>query len=434
MSPNILLRSVVTRLMFIYTLFCTVNVAGQTFRTTAINIEDSRIIVNKLSDSNSDVIDITKFIKQGCNSVSREIINNDQSIEIRYDSLSQSTLKKIENSLINLIINLNEKLSPLSTPSIVLYLLKFDEPPANYRFVESSGKSLYPIVFLYKNEDELELECGSYSLFCEEIYATTTHEITHLTIYDFIDTRDKSIRWFDEGLANFIEEDLSSKFAPEVYQRKVLTTFPSVSLNRNYIRKNIWSWKLTNDIKSLSQLNTWESKWNELSLYGASGEIFRNIINYSEKQGKNYSFQNFLKYIKISAEKKPLKGEDIPTLIKKQFVVDIKTIGVLNILEKEQFISQSLIYLSSHNINDPLSKAKKYYALSILASLDSSIPDNTITTLLRVVNDPAEAEVNRNLAATALQLRKNNPLIKRILQSDNNLGKIIKSLAFESAL
>lgn len=420
--------------IFICILLSAVKVTGQTFNSTAIDIESTKIIVNKISNPNTEITDITEIVKKRCHLESNVKINSRQSLEIKYESIDELKIKKLQNSLVYLIEKLSEKLRPLSMPSIVLYLLKSDQIPQNYRFVESSGMSRYPIVFLYKNEDELDLECNSFSTFCEEIYATTTHEITHLAISSLIDTNDSSVRWFDEGLANFIEEDLSSNFAPDIYKRKLLTTFPSVSLNRSYIRQNIWSWRTTNSLESLGKLNTWESKWNELSLYGASGEIFRILFNYSDKSSKYISLNQFLEYIKEAAKNKPLRGKDVLSAIKNQFGVDLKSIGVLTNSEKEKFIERSFAYLSASDKNDPLSKAQKYWALSILASLSNQIPDTMIFSLIRIVKDPAESEINRNLAATALQQRIRYPQIKRIIQNETNLSKIIKSLTFESAL
>ncbi|MFN6963547.1 MAG: hypothetical protein ACK4S4_07255 [Pyrinomonadaceae bacterium] len=410
------------------------SVAAQTFQSTVVQIERDKIIVNKISDPSIEIVDLGEQIRTRCaNSYRVEAYGI--SGEIRFDSLGEADKESLGRLLLDLSATIRRLLSPLEVRPIVLLVCKFEQVPKNYRFVQPGVDAAFPVVLLYQDPRGLDLGCKTYSTFCEELYATTPHEITHLSLGKLVGGRESQVaRWFDEGMANYVEQEVSRVLAPVVFERKLWNTFPRVSLNRSSVRSQIWKWKPVNTVDSVGSLSTWEKKWNEMSLYGASAEVFRLVINRANGQGYENPLKLILKNVYKMAGKRSLDSEDIISIVNTTLKTDIRNLGLLTSEEKKELIKTAIEILSHPSDESSETRDRTFYALSILACLDGEVSAETIELLVSIVNNTQQPDIFRGLAATALQQRVRSGHQQEAHKFDSEFKTKLRNLTFRSAL
>src|SRR5690606_27974985 len=156
---------------------------------------------------------------------------------VRYNSEDQAALNKFTETLSGMLLYTREQLAPLRLPKVEVFLYKTSDIPRNYTFTSKKGKDSFPIVLFYGESKELDLTCSEHSQLCEFIFATVPHELAHLSLSPLIGSTATPVRWFDEGVAKFVEARVAQRFATEVWKRDCWNTFPRASLHRAETRE-----------------------------------------------------------------------------------------------------------------------------------------------------------------------------------------------------
>lgn len=385
-----------------------------------------------LSDNREKITDLTDEIKKNCsNSIRRTVREN--FIELKFQPKFANEAENLADELEKMLNEVQNILFPLKVNNLRLYLYQRDEVPINYQMTDKwRNENFYFHLIVFKDKKLLNWgECKD-NLICLGVFETIPHELTHTATSDLI--TEKRNRWFDDGLAEYVANEVLEKFSPNEYRKKIESYIPAVSLFRNDIRQNIFSWRepsvgfsLQADYKEIS---------NEIFKYGASYQIFKQIVIESEKTGLKNPLNILLTKLKERREKlgKPADSKEIISLIQQNLKVNPKTLGILDEQTQKNFVNEALKILSQNEI----SVEKKNYALYILAGIDDTqLSENWMKYLLDEIYQRKSGDENqRELAATALAIRFNNEgfdkILEHYLEENKELkGKSIKKLKRE---
>lgn len=362
------------------------------------------------SKQNSKIVDLTNIVKSESDKSSKVQINdsflnvNFQSeFRIEADGVIAATEKSIRKT--------KDILSPLSLKNVKFYLLQQDEIPANYKITdEILEKDYFLYLWVFKDKEELNLDCNLENKMCENIYAIIPHELTHGAIENL--TQGEGTRWFVEGLGNYVGAEVSRSFRPLVMDEKFEKNMPKLSLHREDIRKSLWIWDSpTNSPEKRS------SKFvrNEWYRYIASQNLVKLIIEESEKKGVKEPLTILLEELvrKQQNKKKPATSNELTEIIQDKLKVNPHEIGVLDKETQKSLVADANNILIQPNLKD----SDKYYALNVLASI-REIPLST--KVLRILIDEIYLKSNkqsfRELAATAIDIRNKQNEVDNVIQ------------------
>lgn len=371
-------------------------VKSQTVHTTAVEFKENEITVSKIS-SEGTIKDVTEQVNKVCNKEFR-FTEGSVSVVVKFNSENELAIRAFADSVSRMLKFTRDLLKPIQTPEIIIYLFKTKNIPSNYKYI--SRKNIYPVVLMYSNSEQLGLTCNEYSAICEEIFATTPHELSHISISSLIETSDNT-RWFDEGLAKYVESTVSGRFAEAVNRRDLFNTFPEAALHRSATRERLWDWKDAN-LDEVKNMDGWKVRWNTMALYGASHQLLR-LINENARETENIPPVNYLlKQMKSAAGEKPLSSTEIEKLIEQHLELKVRDLGILSPEQKKELAGKAINFLTGPYSNNADRRPEKFWALSVIVSIDEKLSDADLRLLAAVLLDEKQDAVFRHLAATAL--------------------------------
>ena len=354
-----------------------------------------------LKDNKQKVIDLTEELKTECSqSITRRVGQN--SVTIMFQPEMREQVETMADKLGNVLKEMQNILNPLSVDDVKFYILRRNEIPVNYKITEKwRGKKYYTHFTVIKDiKDSNSSDCINKTI-CANIFEVIPHELTHISVGNLIES--KKNRWFDEGLAEFVANEVTRKLSHSDYEQKIESYAPEISLFRNEIRTNIWMWGEPNLIQLFTQ--DYKETKNELFKYGAAYQIIKQTITEAENNGIKEPLNLLLGKIKEHKEKKgkPVSSDEIIYIIQENLKINPKTLKLLDQQKQKDLINDAMNLLSQKEITIE----KKNYALNILAGIDEiEIPEKWIIFLLNEVYRQKEPdEVLRELAATAVSRR-----------------------------
>lgn len=362
------------------------------------------------SKQNSKIVDLTNIVKSESDKSSKVQINdsflnvNFQSeFRIESDGVIAATEKSIRKT--------KEILYPLSLKNVKFYLLQQDEIPANYKITdEILEKDYFLYLWVFKDKEELNLDCHLENKMCENIYAIIPHELTHGAIENL--TQGEGTRWFVEGLGNYVGAEVSRSFRPLVMDEKFEKNMPKLSLHREDIRKSLWIWDSPTNSPEKRSPKFVRNEWYR---YIASQNLIKLIIEESEEKGIREPLTILLKELvrKQQNKQKSATSNELTEIIQDKLKVNPHEIGVLDKETQKSLVADANNILIQPNLKD----SDKYYALNVLASI-REIPFST--KVLRILIDEIYLKSNkqsfRELAATAIDIRNKQNEVDNVIQ------------------
>lgn len=350
-------------------------------------------------DGQKEIIDLTSIVKDKCTETLERPAGNNL-VTIKFQKEFSKEAEKLIDTLETVINETQKILSPLKIDDLKLYILQMDDVPVNYRLNEVlQGRGFYLHFAVFKDSSDLDInDCLKNRDFCEEVLRTIPHEQTHTALTDYITK--KKTRWFEEGLANYVGNVVLEKFSVNLYENKIERLLPPVSLHRDDVRRNIFSWKEPDNFKiDRRDLS------NVIARYTATQEIITQIVQVSERKGIENPILTLLIKLKELKDKSGDKSgtKDIINLIRQNLKVEISGMGILDIKSQSDFIDEALSTLSQVEI----SEKTKEFALFILAGIEGvELSDKWVNYLLeQVFEQKTRNEYQRENAATALVVR-----------------------------
>ncbi|CAN5585882.1 hypothetical protein BH24ACI2_BH24ACI2_12540 [soil metagenome] len=383
-----------------------------------------KIEYNYITSVNEDgketkIVDLSREVHKRCNKSLKKNIGNSY-IEMKFPAELFSKAENLADSIEKSIKRTQEILFPLQIEGVRFYLLQLDEVPLSYKITdELKGQNFYLHLLVFKNKEELNLDCSDDDKLCEGIYSTIPHELTHGAVENLV--TQKNLKWFDEGLANYIGAEVSREFRPSVMQTKFKENVPKVSLHRPEIREGLWTWS---DYANKKDTYFMRNQWFK---YKASEQLLRLTIEESKKKGVENPLKVLFEELRKfrEANGKAANAEDLISIIEQRLKVIPKELGVLDNAAQKQLVEEAIKILSESNLTD----ADKYYALIILASVDEvPLSIDWLKFLLKNVYTNREKIYLQNLAATALSRRARqkefDEAVKSFLNENPNLKKL----------
>lgn len=363
-------------------------------------VKSSRIFVT-VRDNKQKISDLSQTVMGKCTQTLKKQIG-ERTVELKFQPDFVEEAKHLLTYLEKSFTKTQELLSPLKVENIKFYLLQTDEVPANYKMSEEmTDEKFFPYLFVFKDKKELALNCSANDDLCKEIFQTIPHELSHGTLSGLID---RNARWFDEGLAEYISVEVGNGFYPEVNMPRIESYVPAVSLYRNEIRQNLWSWKEF-ELKNLKKSGDLDSQ-NDYFFYGAAHQMIRLIVEKAKEQTTENPLEILFRELENSKRKKQalINSEEIIFLIQQHLKVFPKQLGDINVTEQRKLSERAIEILSQEKPEIP----KKFYALYILSGFDGiPLSEKLIAYLLDEVYKGDYNTILPNLAATALARRIN---------------------------
>lgn len=400
------------KICFLSTLFALASLPLQITAQEKVGYEF--LTAKNKNERRTKTVDLTEEAHKNCNqSLKRQIGKN--YVEIKFPVGFSSEAESILDSLEKSVKKTRDILQPLQKEGVRFYLLRLNEVPLNYKMFDVlKDENFYLHLFVFKEKRELSLECLDDDKLCKSIYSTIPHELTHGAIGDLIDH--KNLRWFNEGLCNYVGNLVSYDFTPSVAWTKFEENVPKVALHKTEIRANLWNW---NQSANKNDINAARNQWFR---YKASEQLVRLIVEESKKKGIENPLEVLfgeLKKFQVTTGK-AAKSEDLLSIIQQKLKVNPKELGVLPENAQKELVMDAVKTLSQND----LSNADKYYALIILSNIgEISLSIDSLNFLLREIYSNKEANSFRNLAAQALSIRiKQNEFdtaIEKFLAADN---------------
>lgn len=298
-------------------------------------------------------------------------------------------------------------LAPLKTPDLKIYLYKKSKDhPQSYRFkertVDSAGDLAFPVVLAYTDESELNSDCTKFNEICDVIYGTIPHEIAHISL---LYLQSGWPRWFEEGVAEYANFLVAQRFAPALAQARDNTIFPELSLNRDEIRRRIFSWRR----------DSGERKENIAAYYGAAAQIIRLVFSKSTERGYSGSCNMLFSRLRNArpGNRKRLT-EQVRSIIKDLFQVDIFELGPIDESRKLALFESAVSVLKS----EAPAETEIYGAVMTLACIDDIPLESSL--YLRLLSETRKFSNTTFLpeaAATALIRRQFEPQFNLALQT-----------------
>jgi hypothetical protein len=225
------------------------------------------------------------------------------------------------------------------------------------------------------------------------------------------------------------------KFSPFNYKKLIESYVPSVSLNREDIRHSIWSWNEA-DLNFLLRVSH-KNLSNEIYRYAAAYQIIKQAVEEAKNKGIENPLNTLLTKLKEQKDKqgKPSGSEEIIFLIQENLNVKVKAIGILDEQSQKKLGVEAIDLLSQKEITSQ----NKKYAFNILVGIDKFyLREKWLKFLLdEFYFNNEDDQVLKELAATALAMRINQPEFDMILQvylkenqklKKNSIKKVKKDL------
>ncbi|CAN5839483.1 hypothetical protein BH20ACI4_BH20ACI4_26850 [soil metagenome] len=379
-------------------------------------VEYSKISLNK--NGKIEQVDLTQEIKKKCTkSIIKKYKNN--FVELKYSSESDTEAENIFNAIEKSLNETQRILFPLNVEGIKFYLLQLDTIPSSYKIRdEIRDQNYFLFLWIFKNKNELNLECNQTDTFCENIFEHIPHELTHGAIGGFLNP--KNTTWFEEGLGIYVGKEISNKYRPLAMQEIFKQVIPEVSLHRQDIRQNLLTW---NQVSSLEKNNKFVK--NEWFRYIAAGHLIKLLVENARKNGfekpLEYLFEELIR--NRNKKGKTVNATELSSLIEQNLKVDIKRLGILNNFSQVLLIEKALNLLNKNidNVED------KNNSLIILASIEEiQLSEPWINLLLKELLLKKNSEYTRNLIATSLKIRINQPNFHDVLLNFLQENKITR--------
>ncbi|QYO67110.1 hypothetical protein [Leptolyngbya sp. 7M] len=361
---------------------------------------------------------------------------NGGNVKVRYREGNPVAIGNLANSVSKVYNTTKKLLHPLKVPNVEVFLIKLSDKPSNYRITSNRRNRYYPLVIYYSDETEIDLGCERYSQICDEVFAVLPHELTHIALAELIDPNDDIIRWFDEGVAKYVETIISKKHARSVFDRDYWNTFPEVSLSRKEIREALWNWKIPDEEEKSGCLPSWKARWNTMSLYGASGQLIRELVENRTKTPGHTSLNTILEELQASKGRGLLTSEKILAQLGRKFDLNLKALGQLSAESKTKFTADAERILNemANNGTAVENRPRVYWALSVLACLDNELSKQAIGSTIEILLDNKHPAIIHHLSATTLFKRANSNAQQRDIIYTELKEKDISIAEFDSLL
>ena len=352
-------------------------------------------ISSNSNNEQSKIIDLTEEIKKKCTeSIIKQYENN--SIEIKFPPEFAPEAENIFKALEKSLKETRQILHPLPIENIRFYLLQIEEIPSSYKIIDKiEEKPFFLFLWVFKNKDEISLSCNKTDILCESIYENIPHELTHGAIENLL--HPKNTRWFEEGLGNYVGQEVSNKYRPSVMQEKFKQVIPKVSLHRQDIQKGLFSWE-----HLLSENNRFSK--NEWFRYIAAGYLIKLLTENAKREGRKKPleilFTELINIRKVTG--KAANSNQLLSVIEQSLNTNVKNLGGLDKSTQNLLVEDALRELENKNINTEV----KNYALIILASIgDLQLSKHWLNFLLSELYLKNNSEYTKNLISTALFIR-----------------------------
>lgn len=410
------------------TKFVPVDLNAQTFSSTVVEFNDKEISVSKVSGGGR-IANITNEVNRHCKKEYR-FADNGVSVTVKYNSEEESVVRTFAHSVADMLRLTRKTLEPLDVTEIVVYLYKTDTVQTNYKYL--SRGNVYPIVQIYKEPGQLNLECVEFTPLCEEIFSITPHELSHIALSPVID-KESNKRWFDEGLAKYVESIVSARFAGAVNRRDLFNTFPVAALHRPATRNGLWDWK-ESTLNEAKNMDGWKARWETMAIYGASHQLLR-LINENARIKDNVPPVNYLlRQMRSAARKNGFSSTEIEKLIVQDLKLKLRDLGILSPEQKEELAEKAINFLTGPYSNNADRRPEKFWSLSVLACISEGLSDTVLKTIAAILLDEKQDTIFRHLSATLLIINLQNRSIK-ISDAKMKLNITnVSSEAFESLL
>jgi hypothetical protein len=338
---------------------------------------------------------ISRKKKIGCSTIE---IKTQPSLEKQADKM----LEMLEKSFVSTQEILGKD---VSLDDVRIYVLDGKQPSSGYHYALTSSYPLFQMI-LYLPREENNLDCNKQNQFCDSIFWTLPHELTHPKI-------SSETRWLEESICNLVGQKVSEKFSVAKNREIYLPLIKVLAGNEDF-RKNIFSWQKSDEVDKLILNQT--KKIAEITRYEAAYFILSQTIE--NKQNANF-FQNLIDKIIEKKRNFPwdLTLENFEEIFS-QNDVELRNFPQLSQEEKTKIAEQA---------NSDLAERKNaYYAAITLFLLKSQLSQES----LNVVIEDFIAQPQNSLAAKLLQNQINQPMVNQII-SDALKKKGLKNIEFQ---
>lgn len=381
-----------------------------------------------LVDSGSKkIVDLSKIAQRECTGLIREDIGR-SFVEIKFQPQFASEAKEILLILKKVIERTQEVLSPLQVNGVRFYLLQMADAPISYKIVLLKQDDLFLYLEAFSKQESISLDCIKYPSFCERLYKTIPHEITHPLLEDLI--AHDNTRWFEDGLAEYVGTEITRELNPNTVTREKEIS-NQATLHREEMRQQIFDWGEVNS--SVSPFNGQKEMYNESQKYEAAQQLIRLTIDESKKKGIDRPLSVLLEKLKQFKEKKrkPATREELFVLIGQHLKVDVRTLGRFDAQAQKNLVQEATEILAKEQ-NSP-NLQNKFYALNILASIDEiALSDEWIKLLSEIAYNLKEDDFIQDLAATALARRMNQSGFNAIIEKLQQTNLFLKNKKLDS--
>lgn len=373
------------------------------------------------------IVDLSKVAQRECTGLVRE--ETGQSfVEVRFQPQFASEAKETLLILKKVIEKTQEVLSPLQVNGVRFYLLQIADAPKSYKIVLLKQDNLFLYLEAFDKQESISLDCIKYPSFCEKLYKTIPHEITHPLLEDLI-AHDKT-RWFEDGLAEYVGTEITRELNPNIGTREKEISLQS-TLHREEMRQQLFEWGEL--YSSVSPFKGQKEMYNESQRYEASQQLIRLMIEESKKKGIERPLSVLLEKLKQFTKQKgkPASREELFALIGQHLKVDVQTLGRLDAQTQKSFVQEATEILAKEQTSSNLKN--KFYALNTLASIDEiALSDEWINFLSEIVYNEKEDDFIQSLAATALARRMNQNGFDEVIEKLQHTNLFFKKKKLDS--
>lgn len=367
------------------------------------------------------IVDLSKIAQRECTGLIKE--DSGQSfVEIRFQPRFAPEAKEISLILKKTIEKTQDILSPLQVNGVRFYLLQMADAPKSYKIVLPKQDNLFLYLEAFDKQESINLDCIKYPTFCERLYKTIPHEITHPLLENLI-AHDKT-RWFEDGLAEYVGTEITRELNPStVVREKEISS--QATFHRKEMRQQLFDWGEIYSHKN--PLEGQKEMYSESQRYEAAQQLIRSMIEESKKKGVERPLSILLEKLKQFKEQngKSATREELFVLIGQHLKVDVRTLGRFDVQTQKDLVREATEILTKEQ-NSP-NLQNKFYALNILASIDEiTLSDEWIKFLMKIVYSEKEDNFVQSLAATALAQRIYQDNFDKIVEKFQSANSLLK--------
>ena len=189
-------------------------------------------------EENKKVVNLTERVMHECTGIIKEGVGQ-SIVEVRFQPQFASEAKEISLKLKKVVERTQAFLSPLPVQGVRYYLLQMADIPKSYKIVLSNQDDLLLYMDIFGKKEDVSQDCVRNPEFCESLFHTLPHEITHPAVGRLIDH--KKTRWFDDGLAEYVGTEINREFVPGVVTREK-DIYAQTMLHSDEIRQQLFDW------------------------------------------------------------------------------------------------------------------------------------------------------------------------------------------------